>query len=129
MRLEEHKGFDSGRKKAPGIPLEVEGRAISTDDEGYLVCFEDWTRAVAEELAARDGISLTDEHWILIDFLHRFYNEMQIAPEMPILSRQLCKDQSDCRWTRGYIKTLFPDGAKMACRYAGLPGPVGRSCL
>jgi len=75
------------------------------------------------------GVELEDDHWLLIDFLHRFYSEYAMAPELPVLARNLCKDQKDCRWTRKYINELFPGGAKTACRYAGLPFPVGRSCV
>jgi len=109
--------------------LEIAGRYIQTDARGYLLDLSDWDRDVTVEMAAADGLELTEDHWLLIDFLHRFYKEFQIAPELPILSRCLCKDQHDCRWNRKYIKQLFPMGAKTACRYAGLPAPVGRSCI
>ncbi|MEW8505850.1 MAG: TusE/DsrC/DsvC family sulfur relay protein [Candidatus Thiodiazotropha sp.] len=109
--------------------IEVEGRMVAIDDEGYLLDFGDWSPAVTEALAETDGVKLTEEHWLLIDFLHRFYAEYEIAPEIPILARNLCKDQNDCRWTKRYIENLFPGGAKMACRYAGLTKPVGRSCI
>lgn len=108
--------------------LEVEGRLITLDQEGYLADHADWSRAVTELMAEQDGLELEDDHWLLIDFLHRFYAEFKMAPELPILARNLCKDRHDCRWTRRYIKQLFPRGAKTACRYAGLPAPVGRSC-
>ena len=128
MRLEQQERIESlSATQAPTI--EVEGRLIATDAEGYLLDAGDWSPAVTEALAARDGVTLGEDHWILIDFLHRFYREFEIAPELPILSRNLCKDQQDCRWTRSYINKLFPKGAKTACRYAGLPAPVGRSCL
>ena len=108
--------------------IEVAGRMIELDQYGYLVDPDDWSAAVTEKMAEQDGVDLEDDHWLLIDFLHRFYREFAIAPEMPVLARNLCKDQQDCRWTRKYIKELFPNGAKTACRYAGLPSPVGRSC-
>jgi tRNA 2-thiouridine synthesizing protein E len=109
--------------------IEVEGRQLPVDDAGYLIDFNDWSPAVTETMAEADGLKLTDEHWLLIDFLHRFYKEYEIAPEIPILTRNLCKDQNDCRWNKRYIEMLFPNGAKMACRYAGLSKPAGRSCL
>ena len=128
MRLEEQEKQASS-KPIHTNTLEVEGRIIHTDAEGYLLDHEDWSPAVSEILAARDGVTLEKDHWTLIEFLHRFYKEFEIAPELPILTRNLCKDQHDCRWSRTYIKQLFPEGAKTACRYAGLPTPVGRSCL
>ena len=56
-------------------------------------------------------------------------DEFAVAPDLPILARNFCKDQHNCRWTRKYIKEMFPNGAKTACRYAGLPRPVGGSCV
>jgi tRNA 2-thiouridine synthesizing protein E len=109
--------------------LEVDGRLVKLDAEGYLVDPAQWSAAVTSMMAEQDGLELDDDHWLLIDFLHRFYAEYSVAPDLPILARNLCKDQKDCRWTRKYIKELFPDGAKTACRYAGLPRPVGGSCV
>jgi tRNA 2-thiouridine synthesizing protein E len=108
--------------------IEVEGRLIQIDQDGYLLNVDDWSTAVTEFMAEADDLELLGDHWLLIDFLNRFYTEFQVAPELPVLARNLCKDQHDCRWTRKYIKQLFPGGAKTACRYAGLPAPVGRSC-
>lgn len=128
MRMDEARteGVITQARENPVI--EVEGRYVSLDRHGYLVDPDDWSKALTERMAELDGVELGDDHWLLIDFLHRFYREFSVAPELPVLARNLCKDQKDCRWTRRYINQLFPDGAKMACRYAGLPLPVGRSC-
>lgn len=128
MRMEKATGRDANLNVPEHAVLEVDGRFVRIDLEGYLVDPADWSKAVAERMAEVDGLELVDDHWLLIDFLNRFYSEYQIAPELPVLARNLCKDQNDCRWTRRYIKELFPGGAKTACRYAGLPAPVGRSC-
>ena len=128
MRMEEATGRDATLNARNHAVLEVDGRFVQLDLEGYLVDPADWSKGVAERMAEVDGLELVDDHWLLIDFLNRFYSEYQIAPELPVLARNLCKDQNDCRWTRRFIKELFPGGAKTACRYAGLPAPVGRSC-
>ncbi|MEJ2455255.1 MAG: TusE/DsrC/DsvC family sulfur relay protein [Candidatus Thiodiazotropha sp.] len=129
MRLEPQQSSNSPNILASTFTIEVEGRLIQLDADGYLVDPGDWSAAFCQQMAENDGVTLTDDHWLLIDFLHRFYKEYGLAPELPILSRNLCKDQNDCRWTRKYIKQLFPDGARTACRYAGLPAPVGKSCV
>lgn len=128
MRMEEVTGRSADQKPREHAVIEVEGRFIQIDQDGYLVNVDDWSAAVTEYMAKADDLELLDDHWLLIDFLNRFYMEFQVAPELPVLARNLCKDQHDCRWTRKYIKQLFPGGAKTACRYAGLPAPVGRSC-
>ena len=127
MRMEEVRGTAAPQPGGDAV-LEVAGRYITVDKHGYLVDPADWSPEVAVAMAEADGVDLVDDHWVLIDFLNRFYTEYHMAPELPILARNLCKDQQDCRWTRRYIKELFPGGAKTACRYAGLPTPVGRSC-
>ncbi|MDJ0739432.1 MAG: TusE/DsrC/DsvC family sulfur relay protein [Gammaproteobacteria bacterium] len=127
MRIEEVRGAVAPKPGDQAV-IEVAGKYIPLDVHGYLVNPEDWSSEVAVAMADNDGVELVDDHWILIDFLNRFYAEYSVAPELPILARNLCKDQNDCRWTRRYIKELFPGGAKTACRYAGLPTPVGRSC-
>lgn len=127
MRIEEVRGAVAPEPGDQAV-IEVAGKYIPLDVHGYLVNPEDWSSEVAIAMAETDGVELVDDHWILIDFLNRFYAEYSVAPELPILARNLCKDQNDCRWTRRYIKELFPGGAKTACRYAGLPAPVGRSC-
>lgn len=128
MRIEGVKGQEASPRAGEHAVLEVDGRMVAVDCYGYLVDPADWSKQVAVAMAESDGVDLGDDHWLLIDFLHRFYEEYNLAPELPVLSRNLCKDQNDCRWTRRYIKELFPGGAKTACRYAGLPTPVGRSC-
>lgn len=125
MRMEEVQGRKAARIPPKNAVLEVEGRFIPLNEEGYLADPADWSPAVAEYMATVDGLELGDDHWLMINFLHRFYQEFQLAPEMHVLARNLCKDQRDCRWTRSYIVKLFPDGAMMACRYAGLPAPLG----
>jgi dissimilatory sulfite reductase related protein len=129
MRLEYSETHPPPDSLKESNPIEVEGRLIPLDKDGYLINPDDWSPSVTEMLAEADDVTLNEEHWLLIDFLHRFYEEYEIAPEIPILAKNLCKDKDDCRWTKRYIETLFPGGAKMACRYAGLSKPVGRSCL
>lgn len=128
MRMDEAQVQGVAAQVKDSLVLEVDGRFVQLDRYGYLVDPGDWSKAVTERMAELDGLELQDDHWLLIDFLHRFFKEFAMAPEMPILARNLCKDQKDCRWSRRYIKELFPGGAKVACRYAGLPEPAGRSC-
>lgn len=129
MRTESVSPGDTFVPPTATATLEINGRYIETDVKGYLLDVSDWDSDVTIQMANDDGLVLTDDHWILIDFLHRFYREYQIAPELPVLSRCLCRDQKDCRWNRKFIHQLFPMGAKAACRYAGLPEPFGRSCV
>ncbi len=109
--------------------LEIDGRFIAVDDDGYLLDSRDWTPQVAETMAANDELTLSDDHWIAIHFLRDFYAEFGIAPELDLMQRTLCKSQKDCRWNRKFLRQMFPvNGARDACRYAGLPKPPPGAC-
>ena len=127
MRLDHH---EAGTEVVlPLTELAIDGRAIVVDDEGYLLDSSDWAPAVAELMAEADQVELGEDHWIAINFLRDFYAKYQIAPELYLLQRTLCKHEGDCRWSREYLRKLFPvHGARDACRYAGLPKPIKGAC-
>ena len=99
--------------------LNVNGKEIELDEDGFIIDPEDWTEEVARTFAAKEGISdLTEEHWKIIYFLHEYYNENQIA-----MIRKLCKETG---FSLKRVYELFPTGpAKGACKIAGLPKPTG----
>jgi TusE/DsrC/DsvC family sulfur relay protein len=109
--------------------LEVQGQQLKLDACGHLLDASLWTPKVAEALAKLDHCVLNSDQWLLIGHLRRYYDEYQIAPALPLLISYLCKQHAHCRWTRQRIEELFPNGVKTACRYAGLPAPLGRCCL
>ena len=75
MRMEEVQGRSAAPEPQEHTVLEVEGRYITIDQEGYLIDPADWSMAVTETMAQADGLELVDDHWLLIDFLNRFYAE------------------------------------------------------
>lgn len=100
--------------------ININGREIEVDEDGFMVNFDDWDEEVAAAMAAVDGIPvLTGDHWKVINYLRDYYRHFQIAP----MIRKLCKETG---FTLKYIYELFPSGpAKGACRVAGLPKPTG----
>ncbi|PID60735.1 MAG: sulfurtransferase TusE [Gammaproteobacteria bacterium] len=100
--------------------------SLETDREGYLRHREDWCRELAEELAAADGITLTEAHWEVIGFLQEYHDNYEIAPAMRILTKQMGKRFGKEKGNSRYLYELFPRGpARQASRYAGLPKPTG----
>jgi TusE/DsrC/DsvC family sulfur relay protein len=55
--------------------VQVEGRAVPTDSEGYLQHLGDWSEAFARALAREEGLVLTPAHWEVIRFLREYYQE------------------------------------------------------
>ena len=108
------------------MSMEIDGRVLETDDDGYLQNLSDWSIDVATEMAMKDGIELSDNHWEAINFLRRYYDEYKIAPAIRILTKAMAKKLGREKGNTRYLYKLFPDGpAKQACRYAGLPKPTG----
>ena len=106
--------------------VEVGGKQVELDDDGYLVDLEQWDKAVAEVFAKEDGLELTEAHWEVINFLRDYYEKYQIAPMSKILVKEIGKVLGPEKGNTKYLYELYPAGpAKQACRYAGLPKPTG----
>ncbi len=64
--------------------IEVDGKTLATDEEGYLENLADWEPGVANVMAEIDDCELTDNHWEVINFLREYYEEYQIAPAVRV---------------------------------------------
>ncbi len=106
--------------------VNVGGKDLPVDEEGYLQDPSLWTKEIAEAFAEKDGIKLTDEHWEIINFLRNYYQEYEIAPAIRVLVKEIKKAFGPEKGNLKYVYKLFPAGpAKQACKFAGLPKPTG----
>ena len=99
------------------------------NNEGFLEDAGEWTEDVASDIAAEDGMTLTDKHWEIIQFLRSFYNQHEMSPPSNRLFVKAVKEAlGDEKGNSIYLMQLFPGTpAKTACRIAGLPRPT--NCL
>ena len=94
------------------------------DEEGYLVDPAQWNEGVAEDLALRERIALTDAHWAVIRFMRRYYEEHHIAPDARHVMKHLAEFRGPQRAERNDLFKLFPYGyVKQACKIAGMRRP------
>ncbi len=110
------------------MQLEVDGRIIETDEQGFLLDLEDWSEDFARALAQRDGIELYVDHWELIWYFRDYYQETQSLPTMRRMILELGKRQGarfrDRKAYEKHIYRLFPsDPVRQVCKLAGLPMP------
>ncbi|GMR18477.1 MAG: TusE/DsrC/DsvC family sulfur relay protein [Gammaproteobacteria bacterium] len=106
--------------------IDVAGKSIEVDEEGYLANRDDWDKDVADIMAKADDCELTDNHWEVLNFLREYYDEYQIAPAVRVLTKAIGKKLGSDKGNSKYLYELFPYGpAKQACKYAGLPKPTG----
>ena len=102
--------------------------SLETDKEGYLLDLTDWSEAVAEQLAANEGISLTDDHWALIRMIRAFYATFEVSPAMRVLVKHAREQLGEDKGNSIYLMKLFPGSpAKLLAKIAGLPRPT--NCL
>ena len=106
--------------------IEAEGKTFETDEEGYLVNLGDWTEEVANVIAKAENVAMTPQHWEVVNFLRKYYEEYQIAPAVRVLTKAIGKALGADKGNSQYLYELFPYGpAKQACKIAGLPKPTG----
>jgi tRNA 2-thiouridine synthesizing protein E len=103
-------------------------KKIKLDPEGYLVNQSDWGPTVAELMAKDEGLSLTVEHWEIIDVVRAFYERYEMAPAMRPLVKATKNALGDEKGRSIYLMQLFPGSPpKRVARIAGLPKPT--NCL
>jgi tRNA 2-thiouridine synthesizing protein E len=108
------------------MTIEVGGKTLETDEEGYLVNLSDWTEDVANVIAKAENVDMSENHWEVVNFLRDYYNEYQIAPAVRVLTKAIGKKLGPDKGNSKYLYELFPYGpAKQACKIAGLPKPTG----
>ncbi|MCX7156494.1 MAG: TusE/DsrC/DsvC family sulfur relay protein [Rhodocyclales bacterium] len=106
--------------------MEVTTRMPKTDDEGYLIDPAEWSEDLAQVLASKENIELTDAHWDALRFMRDFYQEHQVIPDVRFVARHLAARFGAA--SRNMIFELFPYGyVKQACKIAGMRRPRGWS--
>ncbi len=103
----------------------IDGVEYEYDDEKFLL-EPLMTEEAARVIAAAEGITLTDDHWMVINYLREKYKEEGHTPNF----RNMCKDFDEAHpgkdWKK-YLYDLFPmQPARQAVRVAGLPKPYGK---
>jgi tRNA 2-thiouridine synthesizing protein E len=98
----------------------IAGTTVERNDEGFFTEPDQWTEAMAPELAAAEGIDeLTEAHWRVIHFMRSEYAEKGTGPTVRMLGKTSGVSIKE-------LYELFPKGpAKIAARIAGIPKPRG----
>ena len=104
------------------MAIEFEGKTIEMTDSGYLVNAEDWSEALAGQLAQKEGITLTEKHWDVINYLRdQYYNHAGNQPNERTILKDIGK-QWGAKLSSKDMYDLFPlMPSKQGGRIAGLP--------
>lgn len=105
------------------MTIEIDGKTVPTTASGFLENIEDWSEAIANQLAEQEGIIVTDRHWDLINYLRdEFLNNAGNQPNTRNIVKALSKKWQDKSVNAKSLYDLFPgDPSKQAGKIGGLP--------
>ncbi len=92
--------------------------------EGYLEDASLWTEALAIEIAQQEEITLTAQHWQILQALRQFYQQYAIMPTMRAFLKYLHQELKLNDLDSAQLYALFPKGPILqGAKIAGLPKP------
>ena len=105
--------------------LEVSGKIIETDNEGFLIDPADWDLDVANKLAEQLEIDMSAHHWEVVNFVRSYYEQTQTVPEARHALKDLAEKLGKDLVNRKFLYRLFPYGyGQQACKIAGMRKPL-----
>ena len=86
---------------------------------------QNWSRNKSEQLAMHEGISLTDQHWHVIDYLRKLYLKNGL-PRFARTTARALNRQFAAQGGNKYLYSLFAGGpVTQGSRLANLRAPAG----
>jgi len=112
----------NAQRTAPPHWIEVGGKRIETDSEGYLLDRSQWSEDFARALAAKEGLALTPAHWEVIRYLRDYEFEHGVQAQVRVMIRHFAKAWGAECGNNLYLHAIFPRGGpqKQGNRLAGL---------
>ena len=102
--------------------IEVNGRSVKLDGEGYLQNFKDWEKDVAVVLAEAEKLELTEDHWTVVQLMRDYYAVHEAIPTARDFTRSMGDALGNEKGSSRYLSQLFPnEPMKQSGKVAGLP--------
>lgn len=102
--------------------VDVDGKQIATDQEGYIQDMEQWTEGFARAQAAKEGVELTQEHWDVIHFIRAHYEKHCVQAQVRDMIKHFKQVWGPEKGNNHYLHEIFPMGGpqKQGNRFAGI---------
>lgn len=102
--------------------VNVNGKEILTDSEGYIQDLDEWSEEFAHALAHEEGLQLTDEHWDVIHFIRNYYHEHNVQAQVRTMIKHFKEKWGPEKGNNRYLHDIFPMGGpqKQGNRLAGI---------
>jgi tRNA 2-thiouridine synthesizing protein E len=94
------------------------------DEHGHLKDPTQWTRAFGQAVADHEGITLTDDHWWLIEWVRAYWLRYGNPPLMRTVVQAVRDHKADPNLGSAVLYGWFSEHPiREACRLGGLPKP------
>lgn len=93
--------------------------SVAFDADGFMVDANAWTPEIGKALAAREGMQLTERHWVVLNYCRAEWKAKGEAPTLRAITKNTDVNTKE-------LYQLFPGGpGKLAAKVAGLKKPTG----
>ncbi len=93
--------------------------SVKFDAEGFMTDANAWTPEIGQAIADREGLKLTDRHWVVINYARGEFKARGQAPTLRAITKNTDVGTKE-------LYELFPGGpAKLAAKVSGLGKPTG----
>jgi len=95
---------------------------VTRDNDGFMTNKDEWTREIAVEIAAEEGLTeLTETHWKVVEYLQEVYSKTGALPTIRAIKKSGVVTIKE-------FYALFPGAPlKLASKISGLTKPA--SCV
>jgi len=99
------------------------GKTIEATESGFLVSQDEWDKEVAQAIAAAEGLTLTPDHWDVIEYLRdAYFNNNGEQPNNRAILKAMQEKWAGRKVDNKTLFDLFPGNpSKQAGKVAGLP--------
>jgi tRNA 2-thiouridine synthesizing protein E len=102
----------------------VQGKVIVRNHYGELVELDEWSPDIARKIAAEEGLTLTDEHFQVLNFLRDYFINQNGSTEDAHQILRSTEEYFANKGGRRWLYQLFPRGPMVqGMKIAGLPVP------
>ncbi len=103
----------------------LNGEELEVDDEGFLV-EPNFSDEVVPVIAEAEGISLTDQHWQVVNFMRRKYQEDGHTPNFRNMVAELDEEHPGTDWKKTLYELFPKQPNRQSAKVAGLTKPFGK---
>ena len=105
------------------MTITVNGKEVETNENGYLTNGEDWSEEVANALAETQGLTLSERHWDVINYLRsEYFDNNGNQPNNRVMAKAMAGKWPGEKVNASTLFELFPGTpSKQAGLIAGLP--------